>query len=828
MGEFVHRAVEGIPGVESCAVCLPGAVRPCLGVEPAPECADCDVIEGDIAHDPSHPCRLSGRVGIQVFPLRTQDRHFGFFLLQVAEQERYAPYEPFVGNLAAGLAVNLEREWQKDRLEAAHVELQRHREHLEGLVQERTAELDLGLERERQLNAILRAIRNVNQLITREKDRVKLLQEACQILAETRGFRSVWILGLTPDGRAEAAAESGIGAGFAGVRAQIEGGELPECCRRALASDTPIVMASPVAQCVACSVAPQYRGTAGMAVAMRHGGKGYGVLVAALPEEMADDAGERSLFHEVAGDLAFALHDLELDQQNKRAEAALRESETRYRRLFDDAQDGMALAEAKTGLIVDCNRALCRMVERDKAELVGQPQLILHPPEVDAEKVTRTFRQHREEDSGQALEDVLLSRSDKLVQVEIRAASIRMNDRDYLLGVFRDITERKQLEEQLHQAMKMEAIGRLAGGVAHDFNNALTPLMAISGILLKELSPGHPMYEDIKEMGDSGRRCADLTRQLLAFSRRQPMEMIVLNLNDAVTNMGKMLSRVIGEDIELVKFLDPDLNNTKADIGQIEQIIANLAVNSRDAMPDGGKITIETKNIYLDQDYANSHVDVCPGNHVMLAVSDTGTGIDAETRAHIFEPFFTTKEKGKGTGLGLSTVYGIVKQSGGNIWVYSEPGGGTTFKIYLPRVEEAPEEISAPKQVPAKSYRGSETILLVEDEEIVRKVAKRILSGKGYKILEAGNGEDAIKLSEKYKEPLHLIITDVIMPGISGKEMANRLLASRPGVKVLFISGYTDNAIVHHGVLEKGTNFIQKPFTEESLTAKVRKVLDND
>jgi signal transduction histidine kinase len=343
MGEFVSRVVEGVPGVAFCAVCLPGAERPRLGGEPAPECADCDVPEGDVDHDPNHPCRLSSRAGIQIFPLKTQDRHFGFLFLKLEEREEFATYEPFVSNLANSLAVNIDRQWQKERLEAANVELRRYREHLEELVRERTTELQLGLKREHHLNAVLRAIRNVNQLIVREKDRELLLQQACVTLTETRDFRSVWVVRLGADGRVEATAEAGIGPAFAGLRSQLERGELPECCRRALASAGPVVLTNPTANCAACPLPNACRDTAGIAVPLRHEGRTYGVLIAALPAEMAADAEEISLFNEVAGDIAFALHAIEGEQERNRVEAEIR---TLNAELEQRVQDRTARLEA--------------------------------------------------------------------------------------------------------------------------------------------------------------------------------------------------------------------------------------------------------------------------------------------------------------------------------------------------------------------------------------------------------------------------------------------------------------------------------------------------
>jgi len=450
MGEFVCRAVEGVPGVSSCAICMPGAERPRLGGEPEPECSACDVLEGDIDHDPSHPCRLSDRAGIRIFPLKTQDRHFGFCLLQVEERERYASYEPFVGNLVNGLAVNIERQWQKDRLETAHVELQRHRENLEKLVQERTAELQLGLKREHHLNAVLHAIRNVNQLITREKDRDRLLQETCLILTETRGFQCIWIVNLAPDGRVEVTAESGIGTAFAGVRAQIERGKLPECCQRALASETPIVIPNPVANCTACPVAPQYRDTAGMAVAMRHEGKAYGVLVAAIPVDMADDVNELSLFCEVAGDLAFALHNIELDKQHRRGEEALRDSEARYRVLFETSADGILIADIETKAFKFANPALCRMLGYTEDELRTMGVADIHPKEAFP-KIVVEFDAQARGDKTLALNIPCLRKDGTILYAEINSTHIIIDGRLCNVGFFRDITERKQAEVILNK-----------------------------------------------------------------------------------------------------------------------------------------------------------------------------------------------------------------------------------------------------------------------------------------------------------------------------------------------------------------------------------------
>jgi len=395
-----------------------------------------------------------------------------------------------------------------------------------------------------------------------------------------------------------------------------------------------------------------------------------------------------------------------------------------------------------------------------------------------------------------------------------------------VFGSWVDITERKALEMQLLQAQKMEAVGLLAGGVAHDFNNVLTAIAGYAELLREDLPGDDARRGDLEEILRATDRAAALTRQLLAFSRRQVLAPRVLDLNTVVASVDNMLRRLIGADVALRTALASDLGAVRADPGQLEQVIMNLVVNARDAMPRGGKLTIETANAELDESYALEHPAVVAGPFVMLAVSDSGVGMDAATQARIFEPFFTTKEKGKGTGLGLATVYGIVKQSGGNIWLYSEPGRGTTFKIYLPRVDQ-PLELPAPTPASRETPRGTETVLLVEDDEAVRTLARKMLASHGYTVLAAPSGADALELAASHAGPIHLLVTDVVLPGMSGRELAARFQSVRPGLKVLYTSGYTDEAIVHHGVLDPGIAFLQKPFTSGALARKVRETLDS-
>lgn len=384
--------------------------------------------------------------------------------------------------------------------------------------------------------------------------------------------------------------------------------------------------------------------------------------------------------------------------------------------------------------------------------------------------------------------------------------------------------EREALEQQLRQAQKVEVIGQLAGGVAHDFNNVLTVIGGFAELISETIPLADPRRADFDEIKSATRRGADLTRQLLAFARRQVLAPRVIDLNAVVAAVHKMLQRLIGEDVDFVTVLSPDLGRVKADAGQIEQVLMNLVVNARDAMPDGGRLTVETQNVELDAVYARTHIDVQPGQYAMLAISDTGTGMSQEVLNHIFEPFFTTKEPGYGTGLGLATVYGIVKQSGGHIGVYSEVGRGTTFRIYLPRVDQ-PLDVVTPPQ-PRASLIGTETIMLVEDEGPVRALARRVLEGHGYRVLEAPDGLKAIELARQHNGPIHLLVTDVVMPHMSGREVANQIASVVPGIKTLYLSGYTANAIAHRGVIDLKTPFLEKPFTPASLVSKVRDVLD--
>jgi PAS domain S-box-containing protein len=511
--------------------------------------------------------------------------------------------------------------------------------------------------------------------------------------------------------------------------------------------------------------------------------------------------------------------------ERKRTEEALRRSESGFRSVVEDAPYGI-YRTSLAGQFLQVNPALQKMLGYESTE----------------ELLKQDLRNHIFRHAGeyQRLTELLACTEEiKDLEMEwkrqdgtpitVRCSGRRINDENGVPAYFEvfaeDVTEKRVLEKQLRMAQKMEAIGRLSGGIAHDFNNLLGVIIGYSGVLKKKLGPDSALCEHALEIEKAGQRAASLTKQLLAFSRQQVLTPAVLNLNSLAIDMEKMLPRLLGEDIEVSLALDPGLGNVKADQSQIEQVIMNLAVNARDAMPTGGKLKIQTSNVQLDQAYTWNHPGSKVGDYVLLTVTDTGTGMDAATLTHIFEPFFTTKERGKGTGLGLATVYGVVKQSNGYIWVDSAPGRGTSFEIYLPRHVGQPA-VDEPIIDSREKLRGSETILLVEDAEPLRKLAQTFLEAGGFRVFSAESGESALEVAARFGGAFDLLLTDVVMPGMNGRVLAEQMLPRQPGMKVLYMSGYTDSFIAGHGVLDPETHLLHKPFTEELLIRKVREVLD--
>jgi two-component system cell cycle sensor histidine kinase/response regulator CckA len=506
----------------------------------------------------------------------------------------------------------------------------------------------------------------------------------------------------------------------------------------------------------------------------------------------------------------------------KRAEETLRDTSQTLRTIFD-ASVLAIVALDRDGRVTLWSNAATRLFGWSAQELLGRPLPIV-PEDKRAEFDEGRARSLAGKD---VIYETQRRRKDGSLVDVLRSSAAFFDPQGELAGsmaIFVDLTERKQLEEQLRQAAKMEGIGRLAGGIAHDFNNLLTVIGGRSYILLSQLPEGHAMRRDLILIQQTGDRAAALTRQLLAFSRKQTLTPAVIDLNEIVSGMRTLLARVLGEDVDLIMDLDPSLGNVTADPGQLEQVILNMAVNARDAMPEGGPLTLETRHVEVDPTYARQKVELAPGPYEVLSISDTGVGMDAATVARVFEPFFTTKPVGKGTGLGLATAYGIVKQSGGHITVYSELGSGTTFRIYLPRTEGSE---SAPVLVeePA-ARRGTEVVLLAEDDANLRALTCDILASEGYTVLESQDVEEALRIAERQDGTIQLLLTDVVMPQMNGRALAEAVRRFRPDVKVLYMSGYTDDAIVHHGVLDPGTALLQKPFSPAVLARKVREVLD--
>jgi PAS domain S-box-containing protein len=504
----------------------------------------------------------------------------------------------------------------------------------------------------------------------------------------------------------------------------------------------------------------------------------------------------------------------------------LEEESLRLAAIVQSSEDAV-IGESLDGTILSWNPAAEWLYGYTAAEAVGRDLFFLVPP--DAERRLRDVMERVRRGEHVPPSDELRRRKDgQFVPVSVSRSAIR--DRDgRVVGTaafHRSIRDRLRLEEEVRQAQKMEAVGQLAGGVAHDFNNLLTVINGYASLLLGMPDLGAAARSFVEEIHKAGERSAALTAQLLAFSRRQVLEPKVVNLNDRVRGVVTMLRRLIGEDVALTTRLDPDLGHVKADPGQLEQVLINLAVNARDAMPAGGRLTIETANVDLDEAEAERRPEVRPGRYVQLTVGDTGVGMDDATKAHIFEPFFTTKGPGKGTGLGLAVVHGVVAQSGGHVVVVSAVGRGSTFRIYLPRLEQ-PWEAGAPEPRAEAAPRGAEIVLLVEDEDGVRHLARRTLEMAGYTVLEAAHGGEGVRVAERHAGPIHLLVSDVVMPEMGGRLLAERLAAARPGLKVLFLSGYTDDAVVRHGVFGSEVNFLQKPFTPAGLARKVREALDN-
>ncbi|MBW2097137.1 MAG: PAS domain S-box protein, partial [Deltaproteobacteria bacterium] len=666
----------------------------------------------------------------------------------------------------------------------------------------------------------------------REKEKDQLIKGACRRLIATRGYHNCWIALFDEKAGFDAAAQSGVGKKFADLVQIFRRGDLVANARNALKRPGVLLSEDPGKTCKDCPLADQYSGRAALCVRLEHAGRIYGILVVSLPQWAGKDKEEQSLLREIADDIAFALHVIELEQEKQHSAEALKESEARLRSVFEATPLGIGIIRNRE--MQWHNEAMARMLGYPAKALHGKNARILYESDEEFERIGHVINILGPKKSTSDIETRWVRKDGSVFDCHIRYALLDPQSGERtVLAVAEDISERKKaekeketLEAQLNHAQKMEAIGVLAGGVAHDFNNLLTTIIGYADLALMDLQENAPAYFSVQQMRKAGRKAAALTRQLLAFSRRQTIEPEIINLNQILMESEKMLRRLIGEDIDFLTVYEQEPWHVYMDPGQVDQVVMNLVVNARDAMPKGGKLTIETTNVELDDHYFHEHgVESAPGHYVMIAVTDTGSGMDRETQSRIFEPFFTTKEMGRGTGLGLSTVFGIVKQNNGHVWVYSETGKGTTFKVYLPRSEKQGTMVKK-EALSSSQIQGDETILLVEDDKALRDLATRMLEGFGYTVLPARHGNEALKLGNDHPDAIHLLLTDVVMPGMDGRDLAEKLQSERPDIKLLFMSGYTDNAVAHHGVLDTGLSFIQKPFAASALARKVREVLD--
>lgn len=680
-------------------------------------------------------------------------------------------------------------------------------------------------EEKERLGVLLDIVRRINQLIIHEDNPGKLLKSAGDCLCEKELFNAARIVQLDESGKIIMSVENGEiafkeNSGVSDVKSQFP------CLEKLIKSREPFVITEPNPACDEFVFGKSFENRCLIGVTLHHDKELFGAMIVSAPLSMATETDARKLCDEIGGELGFALFRI-------RNQAALKQDEAERSRLITaiEQTDDIVVITASDGTIEYVNPIFENITGYTSVEALGKTSRMLKSGKQD-----QAFYKDLWETitSGQTWKGRMVNKckdgtlyTEESTITPVRDVSGQIVN---FVAVKRNITENLRtneekllLKEQLQQAQKLESVGRLAGGLAHDINNMLSIILGYGENLLHQLHYEDPMRDDVEEILDAGKRSATLTRQLLAFSRKQTLQPEVLDLNAVVRNLEKMLSRLIGEDINLELSLSDEINRVMADSSQIEQVIMNLAVNARDSMPKGGMLLIETSNIELDEIYTQKHAGVKPGRYVMLSVTDNGCGMDKEILSQVFEPFFTTKEKNKGTGLGLSMVYGIIKQSGGNIWAYSEPGHGTTFKIYLPQtnVKQNRKKAAAEKKITAGS---GEHILVVEDEGSLRKLMETILSQLGYKVCIAANGGEALHLiEEKMLEP-DLIITDVIMPNMSGRELMDQLRRNRPDLKVLYMSGYTNNAIAHHGVLDPGTPFIQKPFTLRDIDKKIREI----
>jgi len=677
------------------------------------------------------------------------------------------------------------------------------------------------------LNAVLRLIRNINHLMLTEKDPQQFIQLVCNSFVKTRGYHNAWIALFDESGDFVSAAEAGVGKEFSQIMKRFKRGEPVMCCREALEKHSVTKIEKSIEPCKDCPLAKTYDCKIGMTTRLAYEGKVYGTIKVSAPAEMRIDDEEQTFFKEVAGEIAYALHVIKSELSKKESQKILRQSEKFNKSIINNSNDCIKILDLKGRLMFISQNGQRLMGIEDIGLYLNQSWTNLWKGS-DNKIMVEAFAKAKQ---GYSNQFQICCPTEKGIVKWWDTVISPMVDKDgrveRLLAVSRDISAQKTMEEQYRQAQKMEAIGTLTGGIAHDFNNLMSVIIGNADLSIMAMGKDDPLRENIEEIKKYGDKAAVLTHQLLAFSRKQIIKPGINNFNSLLMSINKMFNRLIGEDVEILMVPEPELWPVRVDSGQMEQVIMNIVVNARDAMPKGGKLIIETANMDLEKNYFHekSIKEERPGSYVMLSVTDTGIGMDKETLSHIFEPFFTTKEIGKGTGLGMSTVYGIVKQNNGFVWADSEPGQGTSIKIYFPREMGDVTSIQE-EQPPLFRYDGSENILVVEDDNSLLKFIQKVLQSYGYTILAAENGETALRIIKKSKESISLMITDVVMPKMNGQELADKLTIIHPHIKVIYMSGYTDDAIAHHGVLEPGLNFLEKPFLPENLARMVRVVLD--
>jgi len=674
------------------------------------------------------------------------------------------------------------------------------------------------------LNLVLKTIGRVNKLIIAKKDPQDLTQCICRVLVENRGFFSAWIV-LIDDKKGFTFAGAGLNENFSILKDRIKTQGLAHCGRTVLEQPGVQIIEDPSITCKGCPIASTYKGRSALRIRLENSGNVFGLLTVSVFKEIVNDREELSLLENLAADIGLGLNSMAMDQERKQALTALNKSDEFNKKIIESSNDCIKTLDLD-GRLEFMSTGGQKLLEIQDIGAYLQQSWTDSWKGPDHRAALEAVSKARQGETGQFFGFCPTEKgTEKWWDIIITPICDENGVVERLLAISRDITSQKNMEEQFRQAQKMESVGRLAGGMAHDYNNALSVIMGFTEMAMTEINPDEPLHDDLAEVLSAAKRAKDITRQLLAFARKQTIVPEVLNLNERIENMIKMLRRLIGEDINLAWLPGTDLWNVRMDPSQIDQILANLCVNARDAIPGVGMITIETAKISFDQDYCGDHTGFIPGDFILMAISDNGCGMDKEILNNIFEPFFTTKDKDKGTGLGMSMVYGIVKQNKGFINVYSEPGKGTTIKIYLSRHGGSAVRSIVEDKEKNPIGRG-ETILVVEDDLSILKLLGKILASLGYTLITAGTPREAMELARDYSSNIQLLVTDVIMPEMNGKDLSEQMQSIYPDLKCIFMSGYTANAIAHHSVLDKGVNFIQKPFSKTDMAVLVRKVLD--